>query len=409
MTELIDNEIEQHLIGELFRENSLAQKFGFLHAEDFAHTLHADTFTAIRRLARVGEMATPKTVAANLGLGETEAEYVRSIAQLGMGLPDQPESYARHIRELSLKRQVSDIGKELAMRAGAFDGAAAELLAETIGKLQRLGSQVGTKLQSKRDVIGAVLDDFKLDLPCYPTGLPSLDEAMGGGLFAGKHYGFAARKKVGKTVLAGTISHNLNQAGVAHLFVTMEMGPKEIEHRNIAREIKSNSIAFIKRDAPWVGRKTAELMASIPDNTFYAEVPGASLDDLRRLIAGSVLRHKIKGVIIDYWQLIGGKAAKETEEYHLRTVAQWISDICRKERIFAITMAQVNQDGNTRGGEGLKLACDQYYTLHREKDDPGAWLEMEESRYTMYVNVGSEFANGLTLQKHGPYFEDVRP
>ena len=45
----------------------------------------------------------------------------------------------------------------------------------------------------------------------YSTGLRKLDEAMGGGLYPGKSYGFAARKKVGKTILAGTISCNLAQ------------------------------------------------------------------------------------------------------------------------------------------------------------------------------------------------------
>lgn len=55
--------------------------------------------------------------------------------------------------------------------------------------------------------------------------------------------------------------------------------------------------------------------------------------------------------------------------------------------------------------EGLKLACDQYYVLHREKEQPGAWLENEESRYTPYQHVGSESAPGLLLNGHGPHFE----
>ena len=66
----------------------------------------------------------------------------------------------------------------------------------------------------------------------------------------------------------------------------------------------------------------------------------------------------------------------------------------------------MNQDGNTRGGEGLRLACDQYYTLHREKSDVRAWLEMGESRYTMYENVGSKDFPGMLLNSNGPHFCD---
>jgi len=112
-------------------------------------------------------------------------------------------------------------------------------------------------------------------------------------------------------------------------------------------------------------------------------------------------------VIIDYWQLVDGKDGRETEEYHLRRVAQTLANIARNEGIFVLTAAQVNQDGNTRGGEGLKLACDQYYTLHREKSSEHAWLEMEESRYTLYQNVGIKDLPGVVLSKHGPHFQDA--
>jgi hypothetical protein len=74
-----------------------------------------------------------------------------------------------------------------------------------------------------------------------------------------------------------------------------------------------------------------------------------------------------------------------------------------------LTAAQLNQDDNVRGGEGLKLAADAYLVLHREKEDPGAWLEMQESRYTLYANVGSETLPGLWLHKQGPHFSDSPP
>ncbi len=71
-----------------------------------------------------------------------------------------------------------------------------------------------------------------------------------------------------------------------------------------------------------------------------------------------------------------------------------------------LVAAQVNQTGNTRGGEGLKLASDMYFTLHREKGAQGAWLEMEETRYTLYTDVGSANHPGLWLSKTGPHFVD---
>ena len=79
------------------------------------------------------------------------------------------------------------------------------------------------------------------------------------------------------------------------------------------------------------------------------------------MVGRAIVRHGIKGVILDYWQLVGGKVRNESEEFHLRNIAQWLADTCRKHSIWALVAAQVNQEGNTRGGEGLKLACDVYF------------------------------------------------
>ena len=68
-----------------------------------------------------------------------------------------------------------------------------------------------TTIRTKRDVARRIAEKMGGEgLPRYSTGLPQLDNSMGGGLFEGKMYGFSARKKGGKTLLAGTVSYNLN-------------------------------------------------------------------------------------------------------------------------------------------------------------------------------------------------------
>jgi len=57
-------------------------------------------------------------------------------------------------------------------------------------------------------------------------------------------------------------------------------------------------------------------------------------------------------------------------------------------------------------GEGPRLATDQYYTLNRDKGEDYAWLEMGESRYTMYQDIGAKNVPGLIFEKNGPHFAD---
>lgn len=72
-------------------------------------------------------------------------------------------------------------------------------------------------------------------------------------------------------------------------------------------------------------------------------------------------------------------------------------------------MAQINQDGNTRGGEGIRMAFDQVYQIRGvgEKEDisvPERWLEMMDTRYTKWMNVGDTNGGGYTVHECGPYF-----
>lgn len=404
---------EQELLGAILINNRAGLKVSaFLKADDFYSEAHRAIYRAVETVMARGEIANPITLKAYMEAdGSLESaggtKYLARLAGAATTVINA-EDYARVVVDLAQRRKLYDIVTQAANAALSpdIDVPAPSIIADTLGRLTDLA---GTGPQPTLDnglVAEQVAEDMRRALPCYPTGIAGLDESLGGGLYEGKCYGFAARKKVGKTILMGTISQNLNRLGVKHLFFAMEMSPKEVEQRAIARAERFNSIAFLKRDDPALVGKIQRYASAAPRNVIYEAAAGASLDDLRRMVSTAVIRHGIKGFILDYWQLVGGKPGKETEAYHLGAVAQWIADTCRKHGLFAVVAAQVNQEGNTRGGEGLKLACDQYYTLHREKGEDLAWLEMEESRYTMYQNVGSDLVPGLRLNQHGPHFED---
>jgi len=150
-------------------------------------------------------------------------------------------------------------------------------------------------------------------------------------------------------------------------------------------------------------------MRAMPKNVIYRNAPALTFDELKQCLDESVSKFKIKGLILDYWQLVGGKPKSKSNSEHLDEVAQWIADYCRKKDLFSIVFAQINQEGNTRGGEGIRLAFDQVYELKAPKDDPsrsGRWLEMRDTRYTKWINIGSDETSKLFLQEKGLYFQE---
>ncbi len=233
------------------------------------------------------------------------------------------------------------------------------------------------------------------------TGLPKLDKAMGGGLYASKAYGLQARKKIGKTILMGSISYNLNEAGVPHLWLACEMSDFELEQRHLGRALKRNSLDFLSDNEDNLSDEVLMYQVTAPDNIYYANVPGLSIPELTEAVERAVKDHGIRGFFLDYLQLVRGSGDRVE---HLENVSNAVVSLVKDLNIWAVVAAQLNQEDNTRGGEGMLLAFDQVYSLRRPKFSEGAWLEMKESRYTPYMNIGSEKSPGLILEMNGPHF-----
>lgn len=389
---------EKILIGAAFNDPTLTLTLD-ISSEAFSSELHIRLWSLFSDAAKLGTRVTTKQLAET---SQEVATYVQSLSALAP--TGDLQTYVAALKDECARNRLKKIAEQLAFDADNVELNPDTIATQTIGSLS---SAVRQTAKSNREIGEKIIDDQLKPITVYPTGLHLFDNVIGGGLLPGKMYAIAARKKVGKTALLGTISHNLNWHHVKHLFIALEMSPEEIEQRKIAHQLGFNSINFLKRKLNGDLKRASDYVVSTPDFTVYEHSPGATLDEIQRMISRAVLHHGIKGVILDYWQLVTGKQKGENEEYHLRMVAQWLADCCRRQNLWAIVAVQLNQEGNSRGGEGIKLACDMYLALHREKQSEGAWIEMEESRFVPYAHVGSDTCPGLWFRKNGPHFDDA--
>lgn len=290
-----------------------------------------------------------------------------------------------------------------------------EILHQVLANLQKITAlRDGTK--GKKEVFREYLETLKSGNQYYSTGLPKLDDAMAGGLYAGHLYCFGARMKYGKSALLGTISYNLNEAEVPHLFLALEMSSREVELRHIARYSQKNTTALKRMGWKSMSDLSADYLHNTKHNIRYEDYPGPSLEQLKSMIYNCLIRHEIKGVIIDYSQKVK-KGPSMTFDEHLGELGAWLADVAEQENIFVVTAAQTNQgvkglwkgkevktEGNTYGGEGIRRACYQYYEIERIENY--AYLRMRDSRYTRLMDVGDEFSPAFELQSDGVYFTE---
>jgi replicative DNA helicase len=398
---LADPEAEAKVIAALLVDNALLDRLD-LTADDFVQTAHARIFTLASGMIRRGN---PATVAVLASIPETRA-VVMALRDNVPARVDVPHLVGV-IRTFSLRRHLLKLAEELGQRASEdIERSPEEIAVEFASAMTNLPSRKTVK--TERQGVEEVLADLQRPVEMAPTGLRQLDIAIGGGLMAGHLYGIAARKKLGKTALMATISHNLTRAGVPHLYVSLEMSDREIIQRNIARDLSFNSLQFRTRTKPHLEELVAQYAKTASETTYWEHRPGATFDEVRAVI-GRARMLGIKGCFVDYLQLIQGKNTRDSEARHLDQVAQGLLDIAKRHGIWVVAAAQLNQEDNTRGGEGLRLACDMYFALHREKHDPAAWMEMQESRFTAYQDVGSATRPGFWLRANGPHFSDKQP
>ncbi len=409
------DDAEQAVIAGLLRSPDAIHQLGFLRAADFAGPLCASVFAAIRDLVAAGKPVDWRAVAGSFeGRIEEAGRWLRALTALAPH-PLELVEIARTVRDLADRRRIIQLAEDAMARARAGGQPAHQIAAALTGSIGREVGDQGDEIASVGDLAEEIVTRLSDDLPCISTGLDALDDTLGGGLYAGKLYGVVARMKAGKTMLLTTVAYNVAERGGRVLYLPLEMGGEELTQRILARRMAVNSLAFLdrrKRQDRGFGHAAAQAALSLVDLplTFQTR-PRMALDDLRQTIARAAMRDRVRGVVVDYLQLVSGQERGQSQAAHLDHVTQALAEAAKTHGIWILAAAQENQEGNVRGGEGLLMACDVTLRLHRIDGAGGpdrAWLETMVARYVLKRDVGSELRPALELDaKAGPHFRAI--
>lgn len=398
-------ELEQALLGALLKNNGPLAELEISESH-FASEAHGQLYSQIKAMyLENGSISWPSL--ANWSQDKTFREpgdgltYARDLLDgVVLSNDDTVKHYSEQLIELWRKREI--FYAALVLQEDLSKKGSAQAFNDFVALME--GNQCSSKVKTALEVREDIIKSLDAPVECDRTGLRRLDDAMGGGLYRGYTYGFCGAEKAGKTTLAHTISYNLTKSGTPHLYVAMEMGSFQIEQRNLAREKEFNSLAFLDERQKVKDRMTG---VGAMDGLYYLDCPGMTVHEILHHVALSINRYGLHGFVVDYWQLIQGQERGESEEKHLRRCAQLIADFARKNKVWCVLLAQMNQDGKLFGGNGLRKACDQLYMIEQIEKTPNRWLRMDASRYTMRGDIGSEDNAAYTIDRdNGPHFRE---
>lgn len=415
-------DVEMNLLGSCIREPKLIPFAAELvDSEDFSYPEFQMAWKYLQGC--FNSKKTPIATVLNEQIGDQG--YFQSLVDSSTAFDaDGIRDMAQVVNDFAVRRQglytIHELAHDLSNQH--VEMCASDIIAQKSQELANVRGMTETSVDAC-DVIDEIVDDLENHdaLACYSTGIHQLDQIMAGGVYSKKFYGIAARQKHGKTTILSTISYNLGLQQVPHLYLTLEGASTEIIQTQVAREMGFNRLRFLEpryRSSPEFAEDVRECRKRFANRGMRIDKkPGMTFNMLKSTISRAAIKGEVRGVIVDYIQLVNqDRGQRDTQAQHFDMVAQWLAEAAKMYGIFIIGAAQLNRDGEVRGGDGLLNACDMALYQHKhdtpygmgDKSYDALWLEMRASRYTPYANIGSEEVPGLVIRKdRGPFIEAI--
>ena len=340
-----------------------------LTEEDFYRDAHKHIFSAMITLFDRGEPLDLITVS-NLLKDNNRFEAIGGPTYLATLTDIVPVAanlayYAKIVREKAILRKLIQTSTEIAGRCYEEQGDIDTLLDDvetTVFEISRAKS--GQSYHSLKTVISDTfkyieqLYDRKEHITGVPTEYHDFDK-MTAGLQRSDLIILAARPSMGKTALAVNMVQNaalLHKVPVA--VFSLEMSKEQLGMRmlcSISRvDAQRLRTGFLKeQDWPRLTRAVAQLS----DAPIYIDdTPAITVLEMRAKCRRLKTEHNIGMVVVDYLQLMRGKANTQSREQEISDISRSLKAMAKELRIPVLALSQLNRSLESRPNKRPQLS-----------------------------------------------------
>jgi len=446
-------EAEQALLGAILYDNETFIRVGDkLRPEHFYDPVHGRIFQVCMEMIGHGRLADGVTVAEHFrGSGALKeiggAQYLVVLLENAARISAHALDYADIIYDLALRRQLIQIGQEIAaMAAAPPEGTTGEEALETAERKLFTLAETGqasrgfahfSEALTTSITLAATAYENKSDVSGISTGLEDLDRALGG-MHQSDLVILAGRPSMGKTALGLNIAFNIARARLQALqqadrdksdrlpggvvgFYSLEMSAEQLATRLLsdAASVESDKIrrGGITRQEYETLRDEAQKLERLP--LHIDETGGISITQLMARARRLKRLHGLDLIVVDYLQLVtspnrrGDGRVQEVSE-----ITQGLKTLAKDLKVPVIALSQLSRQVETREDKRPQLSdlresgsieqdADVVLFVYRESyylerlepktgtDEHSAWLkQMDEVRNQAEVIIGK--------QRHGP-------
>ena len=360
---------EQSVLGGLLLHNdSWDSVVNILGSDDFYQTSHRIIYDAIVTLLDHDKPSDILTVKEQV-IKSHDEESIGGFAYLAQIAENTPsvsniEAYAKHVRELSIYRQLTKIGKELADTAfNPKDIEVNDLLDLSERKIFEIAEQVSRNKQeitNVKDIIKDVVNRVHemQELKGYKgaeTGFSEFDK-LTSGLQNGDLIIIAGRPSMGKTALSMNIVEHLaihNSTPVA--VFSLEMPTEQLVIRMISSFGRIDSSKLRDGDMSEIDWNSFNhAVRAFEENTILIdETPSITPTEIRAKCRRLKRRYPDLGLImVDYLQLMTVHGKSENRVQEISEISRSLKSLAKEINVPVIALSQLNRGVESRAKTG---------------------------------------------------------
>jgi replicative DNA helicase len=345
-----DAEVEMQVIGAVMSLPGSYDRISDigLTAQSFSHPALGNMWSAIQRLTLACKPCDAAAVYLSMrdaGEEDVPLAYVRDISN-GVWGSSAIVAHAERIKRREIERNLARAGSEIAAIAEEVGMPLADKLERAQSLLAGLNTAAVRKVPRHIAEIAVRRIDHWNELnegnvtAGWPTGIPTLDNALNGGFKPGQLVILAARPSVGKSSFAAQMSLTFSKNGLTTLFLSQEMPDDEVADRaasNVGRidygRIQSGKFS----DDDW-GR-ACDAMDGLKDIPFYVDdQPALTLVEVR---TKARLVPKLRFLVLDYLQLCSGEG--DNRNAAIEAISRGLKALAKEMGITVIALSQLNR------------------------------------------------------------------
>jgi len=363
-------EAEVSVLGGILLENeALTRVLEVIREGDFYREAHRKIFSAILELFERNEPADLITLSEVLRR-RGDFEEVGGIEYLNSLVNSVPTAanisyYAKIIKEKSILRKLIHRATEIISQGYGAAGDVDDFLDRAEHSIFEISEdRVRPSFHPIKDIIKS---SFKTIEKLYekrqlitgvPTGFTRLDE-LTSGFQPSDLIIVAGRPSMGKTALALNIAqHAAIEARVPSAIFSLEMAKEQLALRMLCSEAKVDAHrlrgGFLgESDWPKLTRAAGNLSEA---PLFIDDTPALTALEMRAKSRRLKMEHNLGLIIVDYLQLMRGRADSDTREQEISDISRSLKSLAKELTVPVIALSQLNRRVEERGDRRPQLA-----------------------------------------------------